>query len=93
MGQNILTVASLDVYCSTKWVGTIPGTTQFTRVVGAISLARAYTWKKEKKKVDKNVKDSLNFFEGTNASQVITLVSPRTAVLVTPYIAIVGGGL
>jgi hypothetical protein len=41
--QKILTIAELLVMNEAKLVGTKPGATQFTRVFGAISAARAYT--------------------------------------------------
>jgi hypothetical protein len=41
--QKILTMAELLVMNEAKLVGTKPGATQFTRVFGAISAARAYT--------------------------------------------------
>jgi len=40
--QKTLTTASLVVRNEAKLVGTKPGATQFTRVSGAISAARAY---------------------------------------------------
>lgn len=40
--QKTLTTASLVVMNEAKLVGTKPGATQFTRVSGAISAARAY---------------------------------------------------
>jgi len=40
--QKTLTKASLVVRNEAKLVGTKPGATQFTRVSGAISAARAY---------------------------------------------------
>jgi hypothetical protein len=41
--KKILTIAELLVMNEAKLVGTKPGATQFTRVLGAISAARAYT--------------------------------------------------
>lgn len=41
--QKILTIAALLVMNEAKLVGTKPGAIQFTRVLGAISAARAYT--------------------------------------------------
>lgn len=43
MVKKILTIAELLVMNEAKLVGTKPGATQFTRVLGAISPARAYT--------------------------------------------------
>ena len=46
---NLLTVSLSFVMKSAKCVGTKPGATQFTRVLGAISTARAYRedWKRQ----------------------------------------------
>lgn len=94
MGQKILTIASLLVMNEAKLVGTKPGATQFTRVFGAISPARACISYLNNEQIffNKKAVTVYIFFEGTIGNQVPTFVSPRRAVLVTPYIAIEAGG-
>ena len=83
----MLTIASFVVRNAAKLVGTKPGATQFTRVFGAISAARA--WRKQGNKISM----ICEIFEyRTNNEPSYTFVSPRRAVLVTPYIAMVAGG-
>lgn len=92
--RKILTIAELLVMNEAKLVGTKPGATQFTRVLGAISAAKAYTSYLHNYQISKTRTIAVHMvFKREIGRQVQTLVSPRSAVLVTPYIAIEAGGL